>query len=90
MNEKQNKIFEAYHQIYNYYYTIPMASDQKEFLARLDKLREAVRNLQSLECRGVEQWEFHLGLTDKEYRELQKEIIEKLGEGQSSEFYYNG
>lgn len=88
MNEKQNKIIEAYHQIYNCFHTTPLASNQKEFLARLGKLREALNNLQKLECRAVEQHEFHLGLTDKEYKELQSELVNKFVD--DSAFYYNG
>ena len=74
MNEKQTKIFEAYQEIYNWFHLTPKASNQKEFLDRLSKLREAVKNTQALECRGVEQYEFHLGLTDFEFDEVMKEI----------------
>jgi hypothetical protein len=75
MNEKQNKIIEAYHEIYNCLHEIPLASDQKEFLTRFHKFQKSVCNLQKLECRGVEQHEFHLGLTDKEYKALRLELI---------------
>ena len=79
MNEKQAKIFYAYKEIYNWFYLTPKSSNQKEFLDRLNKLREAVRNTQALECRGVEQHEFHLGLTDFEFDELMKEIQSFVG-----------
>ena len=74
MNEKQTKIFEAYQEIYNWFHLTPKASNQKEFLDRLNKLREAVKNTQALECRGVEQYEYHLGLNDFEFEKLMKEI----------------
>ena len=78
MNEKQTKIFEAYKEIYSYFHLTPRGHNQEEFLVRLGKLSESVQKMYKLECRGVEQHEFHLGLTDKEYEELQKQIIEKL------------
>lgn len=74
MNEKQTKIFEAYKNICNFSYEISEAKNQKDFLARLNKLREAIRNMQELECRGVEQYEYHLGLNDFEFDELMKQI----------------
>jgi len=74
MNEKQTKIFEAYKDICSFTYEISEAKNQEDFLDRLDELRNAIRNMQALECRGVEQHEFHLGLRDFEFDELMKEI----------------
>ena len=90
MNQKQTKIFEAYKEIYSHFHSTPRASDQEEFLVRLGRLSKSIQKMYKLECRGVEQHEFNLGLTEREYLELQKEIIEKLGDGESSAFYYNG
>lgn len=74
MNEKQTKIFEAYKNICSFTYEISEAKNQKDFLTRLNELRKAIRNMQALECRGVEQYEFHLGLDDFEFEKLMKEI----------------
>jgi hypothetical protein len=74
MNEKQTKIFEAYKNICSFTYEISEAKSQEDFLDRLHELRKAIRNMQALECRGVEQHEFHLGLRDFEFDELMKEI----------------
>ena len=74
MNEKQTKIFEAYKNICGFTYKISEAKNQEDFLDRLDELRNAIRNMQALECRGVEQYEFHLGLRDFEFDDLMKEI----------------
>ena len=74
MNDKQNKILDAYKVIYNRVYEIAQAKNQDDFLSRVDYLQAAITSIRKLQERGVEQWEFHLGLTDNEFDVLMSEM----------------
>lgn len=76
MNQKQTKIFEAYKDISNNCYEMCEAKNQDDFLMRLGRLQDAVRKMRRLECRGVEQYEYNLGLSSNEFKELISEIID--------------
>jgi hypothetical protein len=70
MNEKQTKILDAYKLIYNRAFEISDAKTQDDFIDRIDKLRSAIIDIKGLYHRGVEQWEYHLGLNREEFDEL--------------------